>query len=218
MKNNGVTIVCYREKEHWDSIAKARRYYSRGMDECDPGSSEWERYARIVDYLSMTPVPDVIWDNEYDEERYSLDELDERPQPTNEDIKMNENTKITMTVGQLKKLVKESYSVMPGQKAVSGNVGANSLDDAFIEELRDLTDANEHASAYRKVAEKCAELGRGDASEIYSEYAKVFGTIAEHENNGVGDFYLRYAVEKAMFERMEVDFGKKFVDRMNKGL
>lgn len=124
-----------------------------------------------------------------------------------------------ITFNQLKMLVREETIMHGNGSMVSGKVPASAIDDAFIDELRGFTDANEHAEAYKRVAEKCAELGNGStAAEVYEEYAKVFGTIAEHENGGTGDFYLRYAVEKTMFDRIREDFGKKFVDRLNKGL
>ena len=49
--NETVTVTCYRKKEKMTRRA-AIDYYQEGMACCDPGSSEFERYATI--YMQLT--------------------------------------------------------------------------------------------------------------------------------------------------------------------
>ena len=58
-----VKVTCGGETETWETAQKAIDFYSEGMDWCDPGSSEYSRYAHIVRQLSLgkTEVTDKYW-------------------------------------------------------------------------------------------------------------------------------------------------------------
>ena len=43
-----VKVTCYRETKTYKTRKEAIDFYSEGMCCCDPGSSEFERYATIV--------------------------------------------------------------------------------------------------------------------------------------------------------------------------
>ena len=55
-----VTVTCYGKKQVFKSRKKAIEFFEEGMMWCDPGSSEFSRYASIVMQLKngMTDVTD----------------------------------------------------------------------------------------------------------------------------------------------------------------
>lgn len=46
-----IKVTCYNEIYWFDSKKEAIKYFERGMRSCDTFSSEWIRYADIVDRL-----------------------------------------------------------------------------------------------------------------------------------------------------------------------
>ena len=48
-----VKTVCYKQEREWPSRRAAIAYFTEGMMSCDPGSSEYDRYATIVEKLKM---------------------------------------------------------------------------------------------------------------------------------------------------------------------
>lgn len=63
MRSRQVKVTCYGETKTWKTAQKAIDFFSEGMDWCDPGSSEYSRYAHIVRQLSLgkTEVTDKYW-------------------------------------------------------------------------------------------------------------------------------------------------------------
>ena len=58
-----VKVTCYGETDIWETAQKAIDFYTEGMNACDPGSSEYSRYAHIVRQLVLgkTEVTDEYW-------------------------------------------------------------------------------------------------------------------------------------------------------------
>jgi hypothetical protein len=46
-----VKVICYNEEMFFDTRKKAIAYFKEGMSYCDPYSSEYDRYAMIVQQL-----------------------------------------------------------------------------------------------------------------------------------------------------------------------
>lgn len=55
-----VKVTCYDRVKEFESAKAAIAYYEEGMCYCDPDSSEYDRYATIVDqlYSGKTEVTD----------------------------------------------------------------------------------------------------------------------------------------------------------------
>ena len=63
LRSRKVTVTCYGKTKSWPSAQKAYNFFSQGMESCDPGSSEYSRYAYIVEQLNRgeTEVTDEYW-------------------------------------------------------------------------------------------------------------------------------------------------------------
>lgn len=85
-RSGGVTTKCYGKERTWASREEAEEYFEEGLASCDPGSSEYDRYLSILSQLERG-------------ENYATDE---------DGYSIGESQKVTLTFGQLKKLVKES--------------------------------------------------------------------------------------------------------------
>lgn len=127
--------------------------------------------------------------------------------------RIDENRKVTLSLGQLKKLVMEEHN--------SESEYLDEIDQDFTDEVAKLTDANYHAEAYEAVARKCAEiLPKGnDLKDFFNEYAAVLSTIGKwQEFHKISSSTLIFAVEQALFKDIKFHFGKEFSDKIGQGL
>jgi hypothetical protein len=58
-----IKTICYGKVDYFNTAKEAIRYFEEGMCFCDPGSSEYERYATIVGKLEAgkTTASDDYW-------------------------------------------------------------------------------------------------------------------------------------------------------------